>query len=158
MESKFNVQPSQDQDQWFTLTGILKYDPFRPGFKKTHKSRTLIVDFARDDFDLYYQWFLKKKFGDWMEIQRPMFGKHVTVVRGDEPGYKSREWGKYEGEKIKVHVSPCLNKNYAFWALPVESDDLLAIRRELGLKNFHNFHMTIGREYEWQTAVTHKRK
>ena len=157
MENDFNIKPSRDRDQWFTLTGILKYDPHRPGFKKTHKSRTLIVDFARDNFDLYYQWFLKKQFGDWMEIQRPMFGKHVTVVRGDEPGFKADAWGKYEGEKIKVLVSPCLNRNYAFWVLPVESDDLLDIRRELKLRNFHNFHLTIGREYEWQTELNQRK-
>lgn len=151
MDTQCKAVPSREANQWFALTGILKYDPWRPGFKKAHKSRTLIVDFVRDDFDLYYQWFLKKRFGTWFEIQRPMFGKHVTVVRGDEPGFKSREWGKYEGQKISVMVSPCINKNYAFWSLPVESNDLMCIRHELGLKKFHNFHLTIGREYEWQT-------
>lgn len=150
MQNLFNIKPDDHNDQWFKLTGILKYDPHRPGFRKTHKSRTLIVDFARDDFDLYYQWFLTKKFGTWLTIQRPMFGKHVTIVRGDELGFKNFNWGKYEGGKIEVMVSPCLNRNYSFWVLPTKCEDGINIRRELGLKNLHNFHLTIGRQYDWQ--------
>lgn len=133
-----------------TLTGIIKYDPERRDLKKTHKSRTMIIDFKRDDLAAYYQWFLRKKFGEKFAMQTPLYGCHVTVVRGDEPGWKSSNWGKHEGKKITIKYSPELECTWKFWHLPVAGDGLFELRSELGLKAFHDFHITVARGYDWQ--------
>ena len=158
---------------WIKTSGKLVYEPTRHEFKKTHKMRTLIVELKRDQIDLYYQWFLRKKFGSWADhelrtqtvynetqtarrqvtenvpgLARPMWGKHVTIVRGDEQGFKSPNWGKYEGQKIDIFYMPELERTWKFWSIPVKGDGLFEIRRELGLKAFHDFHITVGREVE----------
>ena len=151
--------------------GRLIYDPVRRDLKKTHKERTLIIELPRDDLDLYYQWFLRKQLGSWFDhelrvqevfnqqqsalvkigeniplVTRPMWGKHVTVVRGDETGHKSPNWGKYQGQEVDVYYGVDLKKTWKFWSIPVKGDGLFEIRRELGLKAFHDFHITVARE------------
>lgn len=156
---------------WLKTRGRIVYDPVRRDLKKTHKERTMIVELPWDDLDLYYQWFLRKQFGTWFDhelrsqtvfnasqtsthkidenvprINRPMWGKHVTIVRGDEPGWKSKNWGNHAGEMIDIWFTPQVDSTWKFWHLPVRGDNLFEFRRELGLKAFHNFHITIARE------------
>lgn len=137
--------------RWLKTQGILRYDPVRRDLRKQYKTRTLIIDLPHDDLDLYYQWFLTKKYGTWLKTQRPMFGKHVTVVRGDEAGFKSPNWKKHEGEKIDVYYAPGdLRREWEFWALPVKGDGLFELRQEVGLARFHDFHITVARQFDWQ--------
>lgn len=158
--------------EFLKTQGRLTYDPTRYDLKKVHKQHTLIVELPWDDLDLYYQWFLRKKFGTWFDyelrkqmifnetqtalhqinenipgVSRPMWGKHVTVVRGDEhEGFKSPLWGKHEGEMIDVFYAPELERTWKFWSIPVKGDGLFELRKELGLKAFHDFHITVARE------------
>ncbi len=157
--------------EFLKTQGKFVYDPIRHDMKKTWKQRTLIIDLPWDDLDLYYQWFLRKKYGTWFDnvakrqevfardgialleidsnvprITRPMWGKHVTVVRGDEQGFNSPNWGKYEGETVDVFYMPELECTWKFWSIPVKGDGLFEIRTELGLKAFHDFHITVARE------------
>lgn len=129
----------------YKLTGKLQYEPHRQDFKKSFKARPLIVQFPYDDLSAYYRWFIERKYG--LKLQAPMFGCHVTIVRGDEPGWKAKNWKKYEGHKLTVEVSPLVYKQRIFWALPIRCQRAHEIRHELGLRNFHNLHLTIGREY-----------
>lgn len=138
---------------WIKTRGRLSYDPVRKDLRKTYKQRTLVVELPRDELDLYYQWFLKKKYGSWFELQRPMWGKHVTVVRGDEKGHDSASWEKHEGETIELFYSPLLENKWKFWSLPVRGDELFWLREELGLVAAHNFHITVARQYDWQPEV-----
>ena len=157
--------------RWLKTKGRLVYDPVRRDLKKTHKERTLIVELPWDDLDLYYQWFLRKRYGTWFDhelrkqrvyneqqtalreidenipcVTRPMWGKHVTIVRGDEKGFKSPLWGKHQGETVDIYYSPALTRTWKFWSLPVKGDGLFELRSELGLKAFHDFHITVARE------------
>jgi len=140
-----------------SMKGRLVYDPPRGSdFKKTFKQRTLIVELPRDQLDLYYQWFLKKRLGSWIELQRPMYGLHVTVVKGNEsiPKEKLYLWKKYEGETVRVLYDPAkLERHWQFWSLDVESQRLSDLRKELGLFSFHRFHLTIGRQHDWQPQI-----
>lgn len=156
---------------WLKTSGKLVYEPSRPGFKKSHKERTLIIELPRDDLDLYYQWFLRKQLGSWFDsyqrrqrvfndsqtalteiaenlplVTRPMWGMHVTVVRGDEPGWRSQAWKLHAGERIDVFYKPELERTWGFWSMPVKGDGLFELRRELGLKAYHDFHITVARE------------
>ena len=164
--------------EFLKTQGRLTYDPIRRDLKKVWKQRTLTVELPWDDLDLYYQWFLRRKYGTWFDheqkvqevfardrktllwvwgsitqinsnvprVNRPMWGKHVTVVRGDEQGYKSPNWGKHEGEMIDIFYAPELEQTWKFWSIPVKGDNLFEFRRELGLNAFHDFHITVARE------------
>lgn len=157
--------------QFIKTQGRLAYDPVRSDFKKVWKERTLVAELERDDLDLYYQWFLRKKLGTWFDyrqrkqfvfnkeqtvlydiyenvpcIDRPMWGLHVTIVRGDEEGHLSENWGKREGEMIDIFYTPQLELNWKFWSLPVKGDNFFELRTEVGLTAFHDFHITIARE------------
>ena len=79
-------------------------------------------------------------------ISRPMWGKHVTIVRGDEQGFRSENWGKHEGQMIDIFYTPNLERTWKFWSVPVKGDNLFELRRELGLNAFHDFHITVARE------------
>lgn len=157
--------------EFLKTKGRLVYDPIRKDLKKVYKQRTLIVELPWDDLDLYYQWFLRKKFGTWFDhelrkqtllndnqtalktidentpsVTRPMWGKHVTIVRGDEKGFHSKNWGKHQGESIDIFYAPELERTWKFWSIPVKGDNLFGLRRELGLNAFHDFHITVARE------------
>lgn len=139
--------------QWLKTEGKLKYDPVRgEDFRKKHKSRTLIVELPRDQMDLYYIWFLQKKFGTFLHLDRPMFGLHVTVVSGKERVPRPEFWKKYEGEKIEIEYGVELRKNWQFWTLPVKANlKLTAVRAELGLPAGYHFHITVARlNQDWQ--------
>lgn len=132
--------------QWIKLSGKLIYEPVRPDLKKTHKQRTLIIQPRYDDMDLYYQWFLKKRYG--LMLQRPVWRTHVTIVKGDERFTNAEAWKKHEGRFIEFEYSPELEKRWQFWVLPVRGAKLKDMRAELGLKSDFPFHITIGRLYD----------
>ena len=141
---------------WIKTSGKLVYEPNRHEFKKTHKMRTLIVELKRDQIDLYYQWFLTKQFGSWIQMQRPMFGTHVTVVKGNEQIHPSKmaAWKKYEGKEIDFEYSvEKIERHWQFWSMTVRSTKLEQIREELGLRPNFRFHITIGRQYDWQPML-----
>ena len=134
------------------ITGKLIYDPHRTEFRKAHKQRTLIVQLPHDQLDLYYQWFLTKKFGTWMTLQRPMFGLHVTVVKGDEHIHKDKLhlWKKYHGQTVELEYDPiAVERHWHFWSMSVRSQKLQDIRYELGLRLDYRLHLTFGRQYDW---------
>lgn len=161
--------------------GRLIYDPNRPGFNKVHKMRTLILQLPHDDLDLLYQWFIMRhtrsqvwrtiydhnispiehetwqrpyiRRGDVVQMQRPMFGKHVTVVGGNEKLKEDlfqKHWKKYSSEVVEIEYAPVPRQHYAFWSLPVYCKRLQEIRQELGLSLEKDLHITIGRLYPWQ--------
>jgi hypothetical protein len=135
------------------IKGKLVYDPTRKNFRKDHKQRTLIIEFPKDQLDLYYQWFLSKQFGTWYDIQRPMWGLHCTIVKGNEFIHKDKLnlWKKYEGQVVEVEYDPTtLSLHWEFWTMNVKSDMVKNIRDELGLGSSYKPHITVGRLYDWQ--------
>ena len=130
--------------------GRLVYDPVRHDFKKAHKTRTLIIQLARDDLDLYYQWFITRHGGQNLQLQRPMYGTHVTLVGGAEFVPRLDRWKKHEGKIIEFEYDPVVRNHQMFWSLPVYGDHLQEYRLELGMKPEPDFHITVGRQYDWQ--------
>ena len=133
-----------------TNTGKLIYDQFRKDLKKTHKSRYLIVQPKYDDLDKLYQWYIEKQFGQCMKLQSPVWKCHITVVDPREKLKYPEKWNAHKDEFIKFEYSPDVERTWKFWSLPVKSKQLENIREELGLNPKFNFHITIGREHEWQ--------
>lgn len=135
----------------YKLEGKLVYEPNRPDLRKTFKAKTLIVDLPFDDLANFYRALIKKRYG--FHLHPPMWGNHVTVVRGDEKPPNLDKWKAYEGETVEFEVSPHVYKQWDFWILPVKSERLHEIRRELGLTAFHELHITIGRETDHDRKV-----
>lgn len=132
-------------------TGQLIYSPIRENLKRVDQSHTLILDVPSEELADYYQWFIKKQYGEKFKIQSPMFGLHVTVIRPQEVNLEHALWLKHQNEKITINYSPeMLERHWEFWSLTVFSDELVEIRREFGLRTDFRLHMTIGRQFDWQ--------
>ena len=134
-----------------SATGTIRYDPRRSG--KVDGNWWCIIDTNNGIAD-YYRWHVMK--GTGIILSQPSWGAHVSVVRGEKPRPKFRNaWKKYDGKLIKFDYDPkvrytgdtkeTVNPNGTYWFLDVYCDDLMTIRRELGLKTFYKFHLTIGR-------------
>lgn len=81
-----------------------------------------------------------------------MFGTHVTVVRPQEVNLEHAAWLKYQGQELTFFYAPeMLERHWEFWSLSVFSTELVNIRRELGLRTDFRLHMTVGRQFEWQS-------
>lgn len=124
---------------------ILKYDPkpLTGDATKMLKSWWLIA-FVEGEVSEYYAWFLKKQTG--IILQKPAWGSHVSVVRGEEPVNKDL-WKKYDNEVITIEYDPDVRTNSDHWWLRVTSERMFDIREELGLIRKHelSLHLTLGR-------------
>ena len=135
----------------FLATGKLIYDPLRENLKRTDQLHTLILDFPGEDLAEYYQWFIKKKYGDKFKLQSPMFGTHVTVIRPQEVDINHPAWLKYQDKEVTIQYSPTmLERHWEFWSLTVFSSEIVNIRKEFGLRTDFRLHMTVGRQFHWQ--------
>jgi len=143
-------------------TGIITYDPYRGGMKR----RTAWWCVANIDREItrYYRWLIMREYWahtainpDW--LKGPAWDAHVSVVRGEEPrGEDLKElWKKYDGERVTIEYDsyPQFNKVTTgfggkpgtFWFINAYCPEITYIRNELGLKTFHNSHLTIGKVY-----------
>lgn len=134
----------------FLATGTLLYDPVRENLKRTDQSHTLILDLPLESLAEYYQWFVKKQYGEKFKLQSPMFGTHVTVIRPQEVDLENPAWLKYQGEQITVQYTSDIERHWEFWSLNIFSSELVEIRHEFGLRTDFRLHMTVGRQHEWQ--------
>lgn len=134
------------------VQGKLLYNPTRPLLKREEQSCTLILDLPKDDLASYYQWFLKQKYGQWLKLQSPMFGTHVTVVRPQEVNTSHPLWLAYEGQLVTIEYG-FVERHWEFWSLNVYSKELVNIRHELGLRTDFRLHITIGRQFDWQPRL-----
>lgn len=131
---------------YFKAVGKIHYAPTREKLKKTRVAddNFLIIDFP-NDIGVYYRHWVKKQFG--LFLNPPAYGCHITVLDGrsniaDE--YK-HNWEKHLGRSICLYYSPEIYQHWKFWCLPVVSDDVKMIRRELGFFDEKPLHVTIGR-------------
>lgn len=127
----------------FTAEGKLIYDPTAG---KAANSWWVIVECPKDIMDYYHHW-VKKENG--IVLNKPLFGSHISVVRGEEPPENNKEcWRKYHEEIIEFSYSHDIHSSDDFYWLEVASPRLAQIREELGLPALptFGFHLTIGRK------------
>lgn len=115
----------------------------------------LLID---GDIQEYYTHFLHKRTG--LILQKPAWGPHISVIRGEEPINKS-EWGIYDGLNIEVRYDPDLRTDGDHWWLRVECEAMLDLRERLGLARNGRFglHLTLGRpipRHLWLSNYYHK--
>jgi hypothetical protein len=98
----------------------------------------------------YYQWFLKKRFG--VKLQKPLWGPHVSFVRGEECdkdkwGYIKALWNNIP---VGFSYNPNVRTNGNHWWMNVQCEQIEQLRIELGLpRDSHfNLHLTIGSSNE----------
>lgn len=139
-------------------TGVLVYDPHRPGMKS--KTDWWIVVNTDSEICRYYRWWVYRRY--MLELQKPSWGAHVSVLRGGKPAAdKMHLWKKHQGEKIEFVYEPVVYHSGdtprgdhpdVFWYVDVWSERLNEIRAELGFTNEFQgkpikYHLTVGRTY-----------
>lgn len=131
------------------MEGILEYDPDR-GDMKSQKEYWLVLQLPLS-LVRYYQYFLKTDLH--LDIKDPAWGAHVSIVRGETPP-NAENWKKYDGQKLKIKFNPYIKQVKdkkspgSFYVIMFESEEITAIREELGLKSkYFEYHITVGRTY-----------
>lgn len=126
----------------FTSTGILQYDPGQ-GSKKFEANWALLM--CDDELSRYYAWHLKKYGIETYSNDKGLWKTHISVMKGDDV-ISPEAWGKYEGYEVEFHYNHIVrfdNGKHAW--LDIYSEDLSAIREELGFPFKPWYHLTVGR-------------
>lgn len=93
----------------------------------------------------YYRALCPKAWG----VQPPKYKPHVTVVsKYDVLDRTSPKWKKYQGQKVRINYDGIVYKFGLYYGLDAWSDDIIAIKQDLGVKLYapghDRFHITIG--------------
>lgn len=139
------------------LNGRLAFAPDRgDGFRKIGKLNTLVLELRGvDSVAHYYRQQVLKEYGPWCNLAPPMFGLHVTVIRGYGDKFDEEQAAAEAGKPLTVYANPeglartpWAKKNPGFWYLPVRSKELTKIRQRCATKAVFPYepHLTIGRE------------
>ena len=134
-------------------SGIIKYDPHRPGLKKkTEWWATMIVD---EDISRLCRWWVFNELH--IELKKPSWGTHVSIIRGEKPALdKLYLWKKYDGKKLNFKYSLDVRQSgdttgfdrpNHYWFVDVDCPQLIDIREEFGFPSDWKLHMTIGRTW-----------
>ena len=139
-------------------SGQLVYDPHRGNMKKRTNGWCVIN--LDDEITRYYRWWLEYQYH--IHLQPPAWGAHVSVVRGEfisdqlkplwKKYHKQRIELEYEHGNIQVHRSGREKDGIVpgdYYVINVKCPTIDSIRQELGLKIFDDYHLTIGRSYEY---------
>lgn len=141
------------------VTGTLVFEPDRGAdFRKTGKLKTLILDLPgrkHAEIARYYASQITAVLGPWCNLLEPMFGTHITVVRGNGDRFKDAACQSVVGQKLTVTLDPTTlqrtpwsGKNPAFWYMKVVSPELDDLRARLNVKPIFSYdaHLTVARE------------
>lgn len=140
------------------LTGRLMFAPERgEGFRKVGKLKTLVLELdGQTGLAHFYRQQVYREYGPWCNLAPPLFGLHVTIIRGH--GDKFNHAGLHElsgQQRMTVQADPYglartswAKANPGFWYLPVSSPQIDELRDRFNVKAVFPFapHLTIGRE------------
>jgi hypothetical protein len=123
-------------------SGKLTYSP------RTHlkSSENWLVVMCDDEIANYYRCLYRREFPWLSKLQRPVWGCHISVVRGENiPNVQA--WGFAANRIINFDYEPGVKTNGEYFWLTVHCDELLAIREVFGVRREPKFglHLTIGR-------------
>lgn len=145
---------------WHKTSGIIKYDPYRPGLQK--KTEWWCVVNVDREITRYYRWWVDKEIlnplaFDKRGLAEPSWNAHISVIRGERPAPNLMHlWKKYDGKQIEFEYSHNVRQSGDttgrdrpdnYWFVGIKSEFLLNIRREFGFPSDWNLHMTIGRTW-----------
>jgi hypothetical protein len=130
-------------DYPFQAEGKIIYDPTAG---KAANAWWVIVECPKDIMDYYHHW--AKKENETI-LNKPLFGSHISVVRGEEPPDSLKpQWRKHHEEAVTFHYSHEIFSSGEYYWLEVACPRLEELRTELGLtaNPEFGFHLTIGRK------------
>lgn len=120
----------------------LRYDPVD---RKGNKSSApwWLLAMSDCDVDAYLAWFFKKETG--IELQRPKYGPHVTIVSGEKPP-TVENWGWMQGIWFDVYLDQDLRSSGHHWWVRAHAPEFILARQKLGLAPYMpiSFHLTLG--------------
>lgn len=132
----------------FEIKGKIEFDPIN--FTKKHNlqsswKKTAMVKFE-DDMSNYYAWFLKSRFG--LYLNKPIRGTHFTIINDivDNDLY-SQARDVFNGKEISIFYDPSLirSNDKGHWWIKAHSTDAQNIRNSMGLGDpYFGYHITIG--------------
>ncbi len=89
----------------------------------------------------------------YLNVRQPMWPAHISIVRKRTPP-NMEAWGRYEGKQVEFQYESYVYNDELYYWLNCYSEELEAIRVELGLKPYgdvsvspcgsHRFHCTVG--------------
>ncbi len=125
--------------------GKLIYSP------KTHlsSSEEWAVLMCDEELVKYYSTLFKKQFPWLPKLQRPVWGAHISIIRGEKiinPDF----WGLHDKKYFDFDYEPGVISNGEYYWLKVKCDALLDLREIYGLNRELKFglHLTIARSAE----------
>ncbi len=134
-------------DHPFECTGTIIYDPDRGTMKNRVKWWCILK--TPDGILDYYKSVLEKELWLGDKLQRGNWGGHVSMIRGERPRPdKMHLWKKYHKQKVKLKYNNYLINDGKFWYINIVCDEIIAIRKEMGLPHDWSLHMTIARTKE----------
>lgn len=126
----------------FKATGTLVYDPVAG---KAQNPWWVIMECPKDIIEYYHHWITTV---EGIKLNKPLFGAHISVVRGEEPPIEFKEkWKQQNGKELAFAYKHEVENNGEYWWLRVRCPALNELRKELGLNAEveFDFHLTIGR-------------
>lgn len=130
--------------------GKFIFSPERPGLKKVHRAFDNAIILKVDNgISHCYSWFLDREMN--IKINKPMWGTHITVVSDKDRVSDLKTFNELkkslDGKIISVPYDVEIKKAFQFWVVDVKpTEEMLEIRRRLGLREDFPFHITIGRD------------
>jgi len=78
-------------------------------------------------------------------ISEPLWGSHVSIIRGEEPPNKAL-WNSMEGKQVSIEYEQSPQEIHGYVFLPVTCEPALDYRQDLGLPREPEIplHLTIG--------------
>jgi hypothetical protein len=134
-------------------TGYIHFDPINVSKKHEEQSswKTTAMALLKDDTEAYYRWFLERRFN--LKLIKSIRGSHLTFLNEKFSNIKvDYEEAKkfFTNKSVKITYDPKnLRFSNGFWFILAESDDLMNVRKALGLGDpYFHFHITIGNTNE----------
>lgn len=124
-----------------TSTGILRYDCNQGKYVEPWWA---LLECDQQIAD-YYTWHLKKRGIEVVSNSKGLWGTHISVMKGETPPHPEF-WKKYQGYEVEFNYTHLIRHDNGEHAwVDVYSEDLSAIRQELGFPFKPWYHLTIGR-------------
>ena len=126
--------------------GKIIFDPQPISGSKDMFKPFWVITTLEDDLRYYYAWFLKRRYR--ITVQRPAWGAHISVVRGEETTIENWEYFKniYNNKEIEFNHELVPKTNGNHWWLKIDCSELYELRTNMGYSKDAkwSFHLTLG--------------
>lgn len=110
--------------------------------------KNVVICEIDDDTDIYYSWFLYKRFG--LKLNRSIRKAHITIINDKKSELDINMYDKakesFNGQVLTFKFDPQeIRSNGKHWWVKVYSNEADVMRNVVGLDNpYYPYHLTIG--------------